>query len=150
MKLIRAVAIFCEDLREERSSQDILLGIMSDNLALPSAPVIMPRLAVYLRAYFDVASKPQAIKAWVQFPWDQRIDLGDADASLVEAALGQARERGNPLAGVILKGLFSPLVVKSFGATTVHIKIGREENLCGMLNFFEDPTLKASVSTQPA
>ena len=45
MALVRAVAIFCEDIRAERSGQDILIGTMSDNLALPGAPVFSAALS---------------------------------------------------------------------------------------------------------
>jgi hypothetical protein len=69
---------------------------------------------------------------------------------MVEAALGQARAQNNPLAGVIFKGLFSPIAVQRFGVATAHIKIGKQESLCGILNFALDPTLKANASGPPA
>ncbi len=149
MKIIRAVAVFCEDLREIGKGQDILIGTMSDNLGVPIVPAMLPKLAVYLRGYFDVAAKPQPINGWVKFPWGHRIDLGEATEELVESAIRQAKAHKNPLAGVILKGMFSPFAVESFGVATAHIKIGRQEHLCGLLNFVEAPK-KANVSAPPA
>jgi hypothetical protein len=146
MKLLRAVAIFCEDLRQEGTGQDILIGTMSDNLGLPGFPAMLPKLAVYLRAYFDTSSKPEAISAWVQFPWGQRIDLGEAAADLVRGAIDEAKSNNAPLAGVIFKGLISPFAVPSPGIATAHIRVGKHEHLCGMLNLTINPNLNANAS----
>ena len=150
MALVRAVAIFCEDIRAERSGQDILIGTMSDNLALPGAPVMLGRLGVYIRAYFDVSSKPEDIGGRIQFPWGQRLELGQADASLVKDALNQAKAQKIPLAGVVLKALFSQLLIESAGVVTAHIKIGKREHLCGVLNLGVDPNLIATALPPPA
>jgi hypothetical protein len=150
MEILRAVAIFCEDLREEKSGQDILIGTMSDNIALPSIPAMLGKLAVYLRVYFATSSKPEAINAWVQLPWGQRFDLGAADERLMKGALEQASAQKAPFAGVILKGLFQPLPIPQLGAITAHIKIGDQEYLCGMLNLVLDPSLFANASPPPS
>jgi len=45
-------------------------------------PAMLPKLAVYLRGYFDVATKPQPIKDG-SVSLGHRIDLGEATEELV-------------------------------------------------------------------
>jgi hypothetical protein len=150
MSMVRAIALFCEDIREEKSGQDILIGILSDNLGLPSLPAVLGKLAVYVRVYFDTSAKPKPIIGWVQLPWGQKFDLGEASTALVKQALEDAKSQGNPLAGVVLKGMFTPLPVPTFGVITAFIKIGEQEHLCGFLNLtLAEPANPSGTESPP-
>jgi hypothetical protein len=151
MDLLRAVAIFCEDIREERSGQDTLVGIISDNIALPMIPALMPRLGVYIRAHFDIATSPERVSASVRFPWDQRIELGAAEIPIVEMAFKEAKAQQNPAAGVVMKGLFSLLPIQTNGVITVMLEVGDREYQAGTLNIIlaAQPNPAATASPPP-
>jgi hypothetical protein len=150
MDIVRGLAIFCEDIREERSGQDILIGIMSDNLAVQSTPAIIPKLGVYIRLYFDSSTKPEPVRATLLLPGNQTFELGEADSDLIKGALDTAKSQKNPLTGIILKGLFSPLPIVSEGSITAIVKIGEKEHVCGALNIVVIPTPDASASLPPS
>ena len=78
------------------------------------------------------------------FPWGERIDLGEAAADLVKSAIDEAKSKKNPLAGLIFKVVFSPLKIQALGVVTALIKIGKREHLCGMLNLGLNPAATAS------
>jgi hypothetical protein len=154
MSVLRAVAVFCEDIREERSGQDTLIGTMSDNLGLPPPPALLPKLAVYIRGYLDTSSKPEDVSAWVNLPWGERIDLGEASKDLVKSAIDEARSKNNPLAGLIFKAVISPLHVRSLGVVSAFVRTGKQEILCGILNLAVNPAVSTSspqpLQSQPA
>jgi len=118
MKIIRAVAVFLRGPPGDRKGARHPDRHHVRQSRRSMVPAMLPKLAVYLRGYFDVATKPQPINGWIKFPWGHRIDLGEATEELVEAAIRQAKAHKNPLAGVILKGMFSPFAVESFGVAT--------------------------------
>src|SRR3954452_971566 len=65
MQPVSVVAFFCEDIREEKSGQDIIIGVFPDNLNLtPSGPsegagtTVITKLGLYVRLHFDVNDTP--------------------------------------------------------------------------------------------
>jgi hypothetical protein len=111
---------------------------------------MLGKLAVYVRVYFDTDAKPVAVSANLKLPWGQVFDLGIADASLVEKAIRDAKAQNHPLAGLILKGMFTPLPVPSPGTILAHIKIGDRECVCGALTLVVlDQTSPDAGASQP-
>lgn len=150
MDIVRAVAIFCEDIREEKSGQDILVGLISDNLGVESFPAMLSKLGVYMRVYFDPTTEPAPFSGFLRLPWsDQIIGLGEADRALMEKSFREAKANGNVLAGIILKGIFSPLPVPSPGKILAYIKIGDDELLCGALNIAPNPSQPSPTALPP-
>lgn len=145
MDIVRGLAIFCEDIREERTGQDTLIGIMADNIAVPTTPVMLARLAIYTRVYFDSSEEPEPINAVVQMPSGEKHELGVADTALVRDAFNTAKSNNAPLAGVVLKGIFSPLPLPSFGAISAIVRIGAREHVLGTLNVVIDPAASVSL-----
>ena len=47
--------ILCEDIRDERSGTETLVGVLPDNVAIRGPRGVMPKLAVYLRIQIDDA-----------------------------------------------------------------------------------------------
>jgi hypothetical protein len=146
MDIIRGLAIFCEDIREEISGQNTLIGIMADNLAVPSTPVVLARLAIYTRVYFDISAQPETVSAVVEMPSGERFELGGATIDLVKGGFATARDNNVQLAGIILKGLFSPLPISSVGAINAIVSIGARQHILGTLNVIIDP---AATAPQP-
>jgi len=147
MDIVRGLAIFCEDIREEKTGQDTLIGIMADNIAVPATPVMLARLAIYTRIYFNSSAEPVPINAVVQMPSGEKHELGMADTALVREALNTAKSNRAPLAGVVLKGIFSPLPLPSLGAINAIVRVGAREHVVGTLNVVIDPAASVSVSS---
>lgn len=144
MDIVRGLAVFCEDIREEKTGQDTLIGLMADNLLVPSTPVLLARLAIYTRVYFDASAEPEAVNAVIQMPSGDPLELGGATVDLVKESFATAKSNNAQLAGVILKGLFSPLPLSSPGAIKAIVRIGAEQHVLGVLNVIIDPAATAS------
>jgi hypothetical protein len=90
----------------------------------------------------------------VQLPSGENVAMGAANASLVETSLAEAKSRGNKLAGIILKGAFTPLLINALGPISAILKIGETERVLGTLNVIIDPAASASppqpLQSQPA
>jgi hypothetical protein len=73
MTVSSAVCIFCEDIREEKSGQDTIVGTLPDNLLinppppkLQDAKALMPKLGMYLRINLLAdQDQPKAVSAKV-------------------------------------------------------------------------------------
>ena len=52
-----AIALFCEDIREEKSGQYAIAGILPDRLNVKRLPTVLPKLGIYLRFHLNTASK---------------------------------------------------------------------------------------------
>lgn len=141
MKGARAVAFFCEDIREEKSEQDTIIGVLPDNMAAPRYPGVAPRLGFYARVHIDPNQPPSHIEVVVKTPWGDEIKAGTADGELIRTAVAQAKKNGLPLAGVVLKALLAPFVMKSSGLTLATINVDGEEEVCAMLNLVLDERL---------
>jgi hypothetical protein len=126
--------VFCEDIREEKSGSETLVGVLPDNLSMTQLPGAMPKLAVYLRVMIDPHRPPKKIKSSIRTPWGQTIPLGEADDALIKTAVGQANANGLPLAGIVLKGLMSPFLVQSQGIILAVVDVDGKEITGAMLN----------------
>src|SRR5665647_411847 len=111
MNIVTGIALFCEDIREEASGQNTLVGVMADNIAVPSTPVMLARLAIYTRVYFDISDVPEEVSAIAEMPSGEKIELGAASADLVKTSFDAAKSNNVRVAGIILKGIFSPLPI---------------------------------------
>ena len=144
MNIVRGLALFCEDIREEVSGQNTLVGVMADNMAVPSTPVMLARLGIYTRVYFDISDQPEAVSAIVEMPSGDRFELGGASADLVKASFDTAKSNNVKVAGIILKGIFSPLPILGLGTINAIISIEGRQHILGILNVIIDPAASAS------
>jgi hypothetical protein len=147
----RAIAIFCEDIREEKSGQITLVGIFPDNLNLPRVPSLAPKLGVYVRVTFDPQSRlPKQISARLQTPWEasRNLQLGNADANLIATAVANSRKNNLPVVGIIMQAMLSPFPIPTAGQIVIYVKVDDEEYPCGVLNLIV-PTSTSSNASPP-
>jgi hypothetical protein len=143
------IALFCEDIREERSGQDTLIGIMPDNINVDRYPSVAPKLGVYIRAHLDPDNPPSQIVAKFKTPWAES-EVGRAEKQLIELAAEQAKQRGIPLAGVILKAIIAPFQLKQHGLALLTISIdGGEDMPCAVLNLLEPQAISSNEKQPP-
>src|SRR5689334_17198651 len=119
------VALFCEDIRQEAGGSITLVGIMQDNINLDvqgrpeSAPtnaaITIPKLGVYIRISFDPNLALDEIKFRLTAPDGGEQQLGIVEAAVLKQAALQAREKGNPLAGVASRVILGGLTISKPG-----------------------------------
>lgn len=145
----RAIAIFCDDIREEKSGQDTLIGIFPDNMSAPSFPGAIPKLGIYLRIQFDADDPPKAIAARLNTPWGEVFKLGEGNEELISRAVGEAIDHNIPIAGIIMKMVFAPFRLPSAGAAKVTVTIDGEDKVCGIMNILHAPTTSSTAPPPP-
>jgi hypothetical protein len=135
------IALFCDDIREEKSGALTLVGVLGDNVRLPPLPDapdklvgMIPRLCVYTRISFDVSAELGPITIKLTMPDGTEVDGGGIDEQTITNAKN-TREQGNPIAGVISRIQFGGIVMKKMGRLTVNVTIGAVTYIAGVLNF---------------
>jgi hypothetical protein len=147
-----AVCIFCEDIREEKSGQDTIVGTFPDNLVVEGAPPptptakgIMPKLGIYLRVNLRTdGDKPANISAKVLAPSGDIIAQSGWAAELLEQSYADAIRNQMPIYGLLLKLVASPVPIANGKITTI-VTIDGTDHLAGALN-----VILPSASAPPA
>lgn len=141
-----AVGLFCDDIRSEASGVDSLIGVMSDNVAVPSVPAMLPKLGIYTRVNIRIDAEVETISVKADF-FDgiHQQSLGTFDAETVAREKEGAARRGSPLIGFIFRTLLSPLPIQQYGRIRLWAKINDEEFICGSLNFEPPPGADSSA-----
>src|SRR5215471_2264546 len=131
------VALFCEDIRIEKSETVTIVGVLPDNAAVPGLPGMFPKLGVYVRANFPVDAAPSSFRLRLEFPWEGTPPtFGALDASAIAGAVAKAKGAGNPTVGLITMGVFAPFSVQAAGQVRAIVVIDDDEEgmLAGHLN----------------
>jgi len=140
------IALFCDDIRVEQSGALILIGVLSDNIAVPRddppPPTekgetfvrVLPRLAIYVRVNFDVSAELGAVKVKITLPDGAVIHDEEIDEKTIEQARA-TKKKGNPMAGLMQRLQFGNLPIAKLGRMTVHVNVGKQTYLAGFLNF---------------
>jgi len=138
-----AIALFCEDIREEESGQVSLIGVLGDNVIIAGAPTdsspnvrgFIPKLCIYLRVSVDVNAEVKPIEFVVTMPNGEIGTRGLFDEATIATAQ-KTREHGNPIAGLVSRLVMSNLVIPSaLGRITVTVTIDGQTYVAGALNF---------------
>jgi len=146
---MKIVGFFCEDIRQETTGTETIVGALPDNMNVPSVPGIFSKLAVYLRVQIDLNEAPDSIIATLKTPWGETFKLGEADKKILDEALQGAKDSNLPIAGVVIRALFAPFPVQDYGLMTAVAEVGGVERVCALLNI--KPTTPApTASAQPA
>src|SRR4051794_5934383 len=100
-----AIALFCEDIREEKTGQDTLIGILPDNVRVPSFPGAMPKVCVYLRINLPRDTAIRRAKSRLDLPDGTSFAMANLDEVLDQAKQG-ATTHDTPYLGLISKAQF--------------------------------------------
>jgi hypothetical protein len=135
------LGIFCEDIREEVSGTHTIVGVMPDNINLVApagqegASILFPKMGIYVRVNLDAPNKPRGpISARASIPGAPEIPLGEIGPADIDKAFADAREKNNPLVGIIFKGVASPLTLTTSGVGSVFVTVDGEEHLAAIIN----------------
>lgn len=143
------VAIFCDDIREEKSGQITLVGVLGDNINVGFPPDrgdgsadskfvrVIPRLGIYIRINFDASAELGPTSLKITMPDGEVIHEAMVEESVVATARS-TREKGNALAGIIQRIQFGGVPLRQLGRLTVEVTIGQQAYLAGYLNFLAE------------
>jgi len=149
MATIQVGGFFCEDIREEKSGQDTIVGILPDNMFVATFPSVTPRVGIYLRVHFNPLKPPKKITAKFTAPWGESFAIGLAEKEIIDVAVAQAKERSLPLTGVILKAMMVPFKMQQAGLALATVSVdGGKDVVCAMLNLIEGTTAASSTEQQ--
>jgi hypothetical protein len=143
------ICIFSEDLREEKSGQDSIIGTLPDNVTLqstaPSQPML-PKLSIYLRINFNVdEDSPKDVSAMVLNTKGELIAQSWWTLEVINQAFADASAKHLPMVGLICKFLMRGLPVPEGGMIRVIAAIDGVDYLAGILNI-----IVSTASSQPA
>ena len=141
---VQVVGLFCEDIREEKSGQLSIIGIMPDNLTIPAPPSvkegserpqgILPKLGLYVRVQIGLEDEPGPMEINLIFPDGNALRLSGFGDDLIESAKRQAKENALPIAGMLSHAVLVGVPVSGPGKflAVVDAKEGRQT--CAVLN----------------
>jgi hypothetical protein len=134
MQLISAVALFCEDIREEKAGPDTLIGIYPDNVIVPAIPYAFPKFAIYLRVNMDPTCDPQSFTLRIRMPDGNEPIVSEFDEEFVAKTKSGVQASGAPLLGFISRITTGNFPVSAPGRILAIVKMGDQEFLAGALN----------------
>jgi hypothetical protein len=140
-----AVCIFCEDIREEKSGQDSIIGTLPDNLVVakppsvtvtPNTKSLLPKIGVYLRLHLDAAQDiPKDVSAKLINTDGQIVTQSTWAQPVVEQAFADSRANQMPLVSLIFKVVAAPFPIGlEGGKITVIAAVDGVERIAGTLN----------------
>lgn len=142
------MALFCEDVREEKNGVFTLIGLLPDNVNVSPMTIdgkdvsgtdaantnVLGKLCVFIRVNFLPAEEPTEIKLKLLIG-DEDHDLGEIDRETINQSAQKAIERGNALAGVISRAVFGGFnFQEAVGQVKVLVIIDGEPHLAAALN----------------
>lgn len=131
---VSVVGVFCEDIREEKSGNITLIGVIPDNVEVPSIPVGIPKLCVYIRSHFDPSMPIRVFKHKIILPDQTKLDA-DSDLAVVAKAQADALEAGTPICAIFARIEMSPFPVTMLGRVRVETTLNDTTYLACALNF---------------
>jgi hypothetical protein len=138
---LRAVGVFCEDIREEKGGQLTIIGILPDNVNMPPRPegaspatrVVLPKLGLYLRILMETEADVEPITVKLLLPEGEEIVLAEVDAALIAQSKKEAADRKLPVAGIVNQALMQGFRAPT-GTMYAAIETGGQRHICAVLN----------------
>jgi hypothetical protein len=131
-----SICFFCEDIREEKSGADTLVGVLPDVLNIPTTPVLLPKLALYFRIVFPLLKTPTKISSHLQTPWQSElINFGEIPEAQMASAIDDARAQHNDGVRFNAKIILSPFSITMEGKIYAITSIDNTNILAGSLKF---------------
>jgi hypothetical protein len=153
MQPLSVIALFCEDIREEKSGQDTLVGTLPDNLnigamptgAPPTASHMLPKLGLYLRINLDSKGDvPKDVSAKLLGTDNAIMASAGWEQAVIDKAFSDSRANDVPLAGLLLKIVGGPFPIREAGKIIAIATVDGMEHVAGVLNVVIAPAASAS------
>jgi hypothetical protein len=139
MQNISVVGLFCEDIREEKTGADTIIGVLPDNLNVPKLPAFLPKLCLYVRIHVNSSFDPGPISVHLAMPDGSVIAKIDLEPELVRTTLKTSQTAKAPIAGFISKFILSPFQIVAPGRIQAVANVDGGSYVCGALYVNEQP-----------
>jgi hypothetical protein len=145
---LHVIGFFCEDIREEKSGQGTLIGLLPDNIDIAPMPKgvasstrpILPKLGLFVRINFGMEDdiKPMTIK--LILPDAGEIELGKIGADLISQSKRDAAANNLPIAGLIHRAVMQGFMIPGPGLIAGVVEIEDQRITVAVLNVRVLPT----------
>jgi hypothetical protein len=133
--MVEAIALFCDDIREEKAGTVSIIGIYPDNINVPQVPIMLPKCGIYARYNLPVGdTPPKTIALRLVYADGSETPLTVFNAETIERARVESQAKGAGKVGLISTAILAPFPIKKEGRINVIVKIDNEESICGTLN----------------
>ena len=133
------ITLFCDDVREEKSGMDTLVGVHPDNINVPSFPFSFPKMAIYTRINLDVADSPGDIPIFISVPNQDDVLLSTLDTETITNGQTKSKKDGSPMVGLISRAIATNFIVPAPGQVKITVKIKGKKYVGGVLNLKLNP-----------
>jgi hypothetical protein len=157
---LQVVGFFCEDVREEKSGQLTLVGVLPDTINIPRPPpdlpdmmrARMPKLGLYVRVHMSLDYGGRSMKTKLKFPDGGETPIGVVDEAIIAKAKDDAVAQGLPIAGVIQHAVLQGFAIPNPpGLVTAILEVDGTEHMAAILRFiYDEQTISPNVSAPPA
>jgi len=147
--MLHAVGLFCEDIREEKSGELTLIGLLPDNINVPPPPAeladktiaaFMPKLGLYLRINLDVAHDRSPMTLKLVFHDGTEQPIGEVPTEIIEQSQREAIAKNLPIAGIVSRIVMMPFRVHSGGIMQAVLGTKDGDHTCAVLNLLVPET----------
>lgn len=153
---IHVTGLFCEDIREEKSGQASIIGILPDNIQLPTPPdsmkkpagVLLPKLGLYIRVRVPMDGALSPMRVSLVLPNGENRQLGEIEADLIEKSRNEARANGIPIAVIIFSALIQGFQLAQTGLIVAVLESEGIQYQLAVLNV--KPPIQTSASPPPS
>jgi hypothetical protein len=155
---LQVVGFFCEDIREEKSGQTTLVGILPDNINVPPRPPDapaslqprMPKLGLYVRINLSPDEGVRAMRTKLKFPDGGEAEMGLIDEATVAKSLQDAIASNLPVAGLLQYAVLQGLAIPTPpGLITGVLEVDGTEHTIAILRFVHEAGPTSSNASAP-
>jgi hypothetical protein len=134
MSDVSVVALFCDDIRQEKNGTVTIVGVYPDNVNVASIPGSLLKLGVYLRIHLAPTFDPVPITTWMELPDGKEIHKDEIDSKLLRESLDKVNKNSGPYAGVIASFVLGNFAIPAAGRLKAMVQIGEKKIIAGALN----------------
>lgn len=140
MKHVSIVAMFCDDIREEKGETYTLVGILPDNVQVPAIPGAFPKLGLYVRAHIDLDLKPIVTDLIVniRLPNGVEQELNKIPKDVILTEMGNVKG-GGTYVGLVTHAIAANFSIPTAGLVQVIGKFAGQDYICGHMNVEASP-----------
>jgi hypothetical protein len=149
-----AITLFCEDIREEKTGSETLVGVARDNFQAQHIPGLFPKLGLYTRLLIptELEGPIEPVVVKLVSPEGSEHTLATFDVDFLAREIEGARKSGSPLLGLIAAAVGSPFPLKLAGRFLVIVATPTNEIISGQLNVLgpKENATGSSISQPPS
>jgi hypothetical protein len=128
-----AITMFCNDVREEISGSQTIVGLLPDNIGVPIFPGGIDKIVILTRITLDVNEPPPKLATYILTQNGTRLADNEIDSSMLAEAIAEAKSEGNLMATVNVKIEMRNIPFSEPGRLEAHLIVEGNDYLTGSL-----------------